>query len=97
MIAGDYQIQPGDIELSAGPGRLALPLLLGQRRPAVRACGSGMRLNITAGTAVRLKPGQQREDLTGTPRVRLCRAADGQLRWCEPADVLPMTQRHFPF
>ena len=70
MIPGEYDIQPGDIELNAGRRTLALsvantgdrPIQVGSHyhffdRPATR----GMRLNIAAGTAVRFEPGQSRE------------------------------------
>ena len=77
MIPGEFQIQPGDIELNVGRRTVSLsvansgdrPIQVGSHyhffevNPALafeRWRAYGMRLNITAGTAVRFEPGQQR-------------------------------------
>ena len=75
---GEVVTAEGDIELNAGretarrspsqrrrppdAGRVALPLLRGQRRARFdREAAFGMRLDIPAGTAVRFEPGEERE------------------------------------
>ena len=77
MIPGEYDVQPGEIELNAGRRRWPRsgpgcdrPIQVGshyhfyETNDALqfdREAARGMRLNIPAGTAVRFEPGQSRE------------------------------------
>ncbi len=75
MIPGQYQIQPGDIELNAGRRTLSLTVANSGDRPiqvpqGPRHCRPR---TLPAGTAVRFEPGQSREvelvDLAGLRKV----------------------------
>jgi urease subunit beta len=63
MIPGEMLIEPGDIELNAGPIQVGSHYHFHETNQALtfaRDAARGMRLNIAAGTAVRFEPGQTR-------------------------------------
>ena len=77
MIPGQFDIQPGDIELNVGRATARLKIANSGDRPIQvgshfhffetnaalrfdRDAAYVMRLNISAGTAVRFEPGQER-------------------------------------